>query len=393
MPADEGRRRLLAAMAGGAAIAALPACAGAGDGGTVEPVCTEWTAWTQFLARHVQEDGRVVDFHTPQQHSTSEGQSYTLFFALVANDRPVFDRVLAWTRDNLSGGDVGARLPAWQWGRAEDGSWRILDPNAASDADLWIAYALLEAGRLWSAPEYTELAERLLARIVEGVVVETPELGAVLLPGPTGFVHEAGLRLNPSYVPLQLFRRFAAEYPSGPWGALVDSSLRLMAETAPRGFSPDWTLWTQEGWEVDPVSRGIGSYDAIRVYLWAGMLDPEDPARERLLAALHGPAGVLAGDGVLPERVDTVTGTAEGAAPLGFSAALLPYLHARGDDALLAGQSRLVDATIAQPASAEALPYYERTLVLFGGGWLERRYAFARSGRLITRWDSSCGRF
>ncbi|KAG1316525.1 hypothetical protein G6F63_016033 [Rhizopus arrhizus] len=38
------------------------------------------------------------------------------------------------------------RLPAWLWGREAKGGWQVLDSNPASDSDLWLAYALLEAG-------------------------------------------------------------------------------------------------------------------------------------------------------------------------------------------------------------------------------------------------------
>jgi endo-1,4-beta-D-glucanase Y len=35
------------------------------------------------------------------------------------------------------------------------------------DSDLWIAWALLEAGRLWQTPQYTEVGKALLARIAD----------------------------------------------------------------------------------------------------------------------------------------------------------------------------------------------------------------------------------
>jgi len=37
---------------------------------------TSWPQWEQFVRRHVQADGRVVDFSLENQQSTSEGQSY-----------------------------------------------------------------------------------------------------------------------------------------------------------------------------------------------------------------------------------------------------------------------------------------------------------------------------
>ena len=113
----------------------------------------DWAAYRTFVERFVQADGRVIDYSTPTQQTTSEGQSYGMFFALVANDRATFDRLLDWTRANLAGNQFDAqnvRLPSWQWGKKPDGSFGVLDPNSASDSDLWIAYDLLQAGRLWN---------------------------------------------------------------------------------------------------------------------------------------------------------------------------------------------------------------------------------------------------
>ena len=110
-----------------------------------------WRLWNSYANRFVDpSSGRVFDPRGDQQ-TTSEGQAYALFFALVDNDRPTFDRVLAWTQGNLAGGDLATHLPAWLWGKNQDGQWTVLDANSASDADTWMAYTLLEAGRLWKS--------------------------------------------------------------------------------------------------------------------------------------------------------------------------------------------------------------------------------------------------
>jgi endoglucanase len=43
-----------------------------------------------------------------------------LFFALVANDRAQFERLLSWTQNNLANGDLRAQQPAWLWGSDVD---------------------------------------------------------------------------------------------------------------------------------------------------------------------------------------------------------------------------------------------------------------------------------
>lgn len=206
------RRRLLHAgtLAGVAAL--LPAAALAAPS-----QCGPWPLWSAFVDKHIQRDGRVVDFLNPDQRSTSEGQSYALFFALVNNDQVLFDKVLSWTRHNLCGGRPDLNLPAWLWGRDGSGAWRVLDANTASDGELWIAYALLEAGRLWSRPGFLKAGQQMLQLIRTQEVATLPGLGPMLLPGRTGFVDNGRWTLNPSYLPIQVLRRCANADPKGPW--------------------------------------------------------------------------------------------------------------------------------------------------------------------------------
>ena len=145
-----------------------------------------WTLWNAYAGSFIDEQGRVID---PQGggRTTSEGQSYALFFALADNDRARFDQVLKWTQDNLAGGDLQAHLPAWLWGKTKDGEWKTLDPNSAADSDVWIAYSLVEAGRLWKNSDYTNLGRQMMVLIARHEVAELPGFGPMLMPGPTGF--------------------------------------------------------------------------------------------------------------------------------------------------------------------------------------------------------------
>ncbi|KAF1014026.1 MAG: Endoglucanase [Stenotrophomonas maltophilia] len=208
--ATVSRRRLLAALAALPVLSiAVPGCAASGGS-------RGWPAWQLLCDSSLSEDGRMIDRTHADQRSTSEGQSYALFFALAANDAERFARVLRWTQDNLAGGDMAAQLPAWLWGRDAKGGWSVLDPNPASDSDLWLAYALLEAARLWRQPEYQRIAMAMLAQVREREIAILEGLGPMLLPGPHGFLADGATRVNPSYLPLPLLRRFAAVDRSGP---------------------------------------------------------------------------------------------------------------------------------------------------------------------------------
>lgn len=60
-----------------------------------------WELWDQFKATNLTPEGRVVDYSEAKLITTSEGQSYGMFFALVANDKKAFDEMFAWTEKNL----------------------------------------------------------------------------------------------------------------------------------------------------------------------------------------------------------------------------------------------------------------------------------------------------
>ncbi|CDY76314.1 Endoglucanase precursor [Caballeronia glathei] len=381
-------------LAGGAADAANAANAAQ---------CGDWSAYRTFVERFVQADGRVIDHSTATQQTTSEGQSYAMFFALVANDRATFERLLAWTRANLAAGQFDAqnvRLPAWQWGRKPDGSFGVLDPNSASDSDLWIAYDLLQAGRLWKEPAYTKLGQALAAQIVKQEVVDLPGLGPMLLPGPQGFRNGGVTRLNPSYLPLPVLRALAREAHDGhdgrdvsgaPWTRLAENAYKLVKTTSPRGYAPDWAAFKDGQFVVDPKNGDTGSYDAIRVYLWAGLASPADPLAKPWLGALDGMRQSVAQTGFPPERVDATTGAEAGEGPQSYWGALAPYFKATGDERALGLARQHLAALDAPPQGAGREPvYYDRVLGLFGTGFIDGRYRFDEAGRLVPSWRSAC---
>ncbi|MEN5265995.1 cellulose synthase complex periplasmic endoglucanase BcsZ [Stenotrophomonas sp. TWI587] len=371
------RRRFLQVLAAAGAAAVLPLDA------LAQACGTPWREWRAFVDRHIEPDGRVVDHLNTDLRSTSESQSYGLFFALVDNDPVLFDRILAWTRRHLCRGRADLNLPAWLWGKAADGQFRVLDPNTASDGELWIAYALLEAGRLWKRPGLVEAGRQTLALMRTAEIVELPGFGPMLLPGNRGFVQADRWTLNPSYLPLFVLRRFAAVDARGPWARLAERSVAMTRASAPVGFAPDWIAWNGKAFVVDPAKGGTGSYDAIRCYLWAGMTDPADPLRRTLLDGLSGPVAMLRAQTGFAEKIDTRLGVGSGAPSPGFAAALLPYLSALG-------QPALAKAQLARIPAAGTLNYYDRALVLFGKGWMDRRYRFSADGRLLPAWSSPC---
>ncbi|HWW21217.1 MAG TPA: cellulose synthase complex periplasmic endoglucanase BcsZ [Steroidobacteraceae bacterium] len=352
-----------------------------------EAQCDTWPQWQRFKQLYLSADGRVIDASNPAKITVSEGQSYALTFALIANDPQSFATVLQWTQNNLSGGDLGRTLPAWQWGQTPNGAWGVLDQNSASDADLWIAYTLLQAGVLWHNEHYLTLGQALARRILLDEVALIPGLGPALLPGPRGFVEHENWRLNPSYAPIQLLRAIGHQTHEKLWDQVLQSSQRLIIASAPHGAASDWLDYRiADGFVTDSVTQGIGSYDAIRVYLWAGMLPGSDPAYQAFSHQFSPLLALLAARPGLPEVIEPDSLRTRGDAHHGFYAALLPLLSRAHAQQLLQRYRARVDSD----ALRDDQHYYNDVLSLFGTGFLEDRYHFERDGALTPQWSKPC---
>jgi endoglucanase len=193
----------------------------------------------------MQEDGRVIDYATPIEHSTSEGQSYAMMFALINNDQKSFKKVWDWSFANLFDSDLNTNLPGWQWGRKPDNSWGVVDDNSASDADLWFAYALLEAGRIWQNKTYTNQGLQIVNLIEKREFIDLPNFGKMI---STGFIKKASLTktkwsLNPSYYPLPLLRRIAFERTNLQWDEIITNIPRVIQEASPKRIPADWVYY------------------------------------------------------------------------------------------------------------------------------------------------------
>ena len=338
-----------------------------------------WTDWETFKAVSM-ESGRVIDPSDSRLITTSEGESYALFFALVAGDKAAFESILAWTENNLAEGDLTKHQPAWLWGRrtADEGTlWTILDTNNAADSDMWIAYALLEAGRLWNRPDYVTKAHAMMALLKKDVRT-VKNLGDVLLPGRVGFENQGSVKLNPSYAPLFILKRFAAEDPA--WESVWAGSLRMLLRSAPDGFSPDWVTFDREGRIVDRADEdsAVGSYNAIRTYLWAAMTAEDAPTFASLAERFTPMVKAARRLGRPPEKVNLNTLAMNHAGNAGFAGCVLEL--ARRTPGETATADRLRTAVASHDVTRES--YYTNVLALFARALDEKRFRIDAEGRL-----------
>jgi endo-1,4-beta-D-glucanase Y len=361
---------------------------------------SSWQLWNAYSARFVDAQGRVFD-PSGDQHTTSEAQAYAMFFALVGNDRPRFDRMLAWTEVNLAQGDLMMHLPAWHWAKGTDGNWKVRDPNSTSDADVWMAYSLLEAGTLWKDQRYSDIGRKMLVRISQTEVADLPGFGVMLLPGPVGFQRDNTWTLNPSYVPVFLFDRLAVADPAGPWHQIAANVPRLLEASARHGYAMDWvTYYPGDGFYPAPEQRpdvtpekdtedAGGGYDAIRVYLWAGLQGRSSQKQARLVNAVSAMGGYLVNHDAPPEKVDDQGIPVAQAGPVGFSAAVLPYLRAFPGRSTIGAQQLIRMSLMKDEATGlygKHVTLYDQNLALFATGFLDGKFEFGPAGELKVQW-------
>jgi hypothetical protein len=167
----------------------------------------------------------------------SEGIAYGMLLSAAFDDREAFDGLWRYYNDHLD--ENG--LMNWATGLCDAPGNNMA--NAATDADLDAAMALLQAAVRWPDGTYLGDAEALGQQILAH---ETDECGGlvVLLPGDAwGGCNDSDTRINPSYFAPGYYRVFARRFPAqaAAWNALLEDSYTLYASyQATSPLVPDW---------------------------------------------------------------------------------------------------------------------------------------------------------
>jgi endo-1,4-beta-D-glucanase Y len=231
----------------------------------------------RFLDRYVGEDGRVRRIDQGDD-TVGEGQAYGMLVAAAVEDEQRFDAIWEWTKANMRRPDG---LISFLW---RDG--RVQDPEAAADADVDAARALLAAACHFDRPALRKEALELGGAIMDE---ETASFqgSPVLTAGP--WARKDPVTLNPSYFSPATFAALGAATRDGRWGSLSASSrsVTAMLMPAPSTLPPDWA--SIQGDTVVPIGspgrpQGPPQYgfDAVRTLV--RLAEDPDPAGRRIAA-------------------------------------------------------------------------------------------------------------
>jgi endoglucanase len=186
--------------------------------------------------------------------------------------------------------------------------------------------------------------------------------------------------------------------PAGPWRHIALDIPLMLEQSARHGFAMDWVNYIPgDGfYPAPPMQTGNkdseqsgGSYDAIRVYLWAGMISSEGTLRAQVLSDLPTMSVYLANHDAPPEKVSDQGIPLAQDGPVGFSAAVLPYLRAFPDFGRLSAQQTVRMSRMRDPVTGlygKDLAYYDQNLALFSTGFLSDRFRFGSGGELNVEW-------
>jgi endoglucanase len=221
-----------------------------------------------FLGGYVDPDGRVVR-RDQGSDTVGEGQAYAMLAAAAIGDRAAFDRVWGWTTANLVRPDG---LLAFHWVGG-----RVVDSQAAADADLDAARALMVAGCRFRRADLRAAAGRIGRSVLthetrRGVLAAGPW---ALQPGRTVF--------NPSYLDPRTLIGLGHLTGDHRYAAVAREGRRLIAALA-RPLPPNWANVSAGG---TARATAVFSWDAPRTLVRLAV----DPSRAgRRVAARAWPA-------------------------------------------------------------------------------------------------------
>jgi endoglucanase len=232
--------------------------------------------WPRYKAKFIDPNGRVVD-NANGGISHSEGQGYAMLLAERLDDKDAFAKAWMWTRQNLLG--HSARLAAWRWDPAS--TPHVNDTNNATDGDLFMTWALLEAGERWSELDYTRAGQELTDALARADVASSP-FGPILKPGTFGFDakdQRDGPVVNLSYWVFPALRLLKEKSDAADWAAIAATGRKLIADAqfGPHKLPSNWLALGGVAPAPAPAFPRVFGYDAIRIPLylaWSGT--PQD---------------------------------------------------------------------------------------------------------------------
>ncbi len=173
-------------------------------------------------------DGSACIQRTEEGDCISEGIGYGMLVAVGFDDQDAFDKLWTYYNNHKGGGGLMG------WKTAKCGGTQ--DSNPATDGDIDVAMALLQAACRWTG-SYENDAKGVMGAISGGFISGCGS-GSVIKPGSFGGCSQT----NPSYFAPGYFKLFAQKTGNQSWNSLVDTGYSMVAsnQSSQGGVFSDW---------------------------------------------------------------------------------------------------------------------------------------------------------
>jgi endo-1,4-beta-D-glucanase Y len=220
---------------------------------------TAYTAWKGTYFKECGSEAYVLKDDESPNVTVSEGIGYGMLITAAMGKSADFAKLAAFYKARLDGNG----LMNWKYPASCSGG--ATGQNAATDADLDAAMALIIADKAGFGGTYLADAKTLIGKI-KNATVKPCSSGSVVWAGDNW---GSCSQLNPSYFSPGHFHVFAKVTNDTSWDSVASASYTLLAKYQAnyKGFVPDWgndggTAITDPNKGGNPV--GLYGYEACR---------------------------------------------------------------------------------------------------------------------------------
>ena len=232
--------------------------------------------WNYYKQNSIKDNNKVVDRN--DKSVNSEAQSYAMIRAVMMNDKNIFDKLYSWTKQYMQVFPDN-KLFAYKIRPDSEGNYTNVDMMNATDGDLDISYALVQADRKWGSNGTTNYANELKDILNSIFQFRVLELNNKLTLLPFNSQKWKGLEiLNPSYFSPAHYKLFSGYNPSNNWGRLANDTYdTLEAIRSNVGLYPDWIVYDYNTNQFRDAQGESGQgahyfgYDAFRIFWRIGL--------------------------------------------------------------------------------------------------------------------------
>jgi endo-1,4-beta-D-glucanase Y/4-amino-4-deoxy-L-arabinose transferase-like glycosyltransferase len=210
--------------------------------------------WSIYKKQYLKNDY----ISTNDNSITARDQKYGIIQSILNDDFESFNKIRNFTKNNFQKRKTDKLLVTKI--QNPNGTPAILDSNTSTDADVDIAYSLIQASQKWGIPEFTEEAKVIIQDLWKYRVVNINDR-LVMLPSDSNKQNGYEL-INLAYLSPAQYKVFKTIDPNNNWEGLASDSYKIVNEILNNSkLLPNWIKYDYNSKSFKDASeeKGPGS--------------------------------------------------------------------------------------------------------------------------------------